>query len=395
MARAVLGDRTLFPDLDCAAYLAHAAIAPLSVPVVERVSEVVGAYAQGGLKGSRHCAPLLEHARQQLAGLVGASEDEVAFVSNTTHGVIDIAFGIGWEHKDAVLLFEGEFPANVTPWQQAAQDYGLELRWCSLAPFHRAPEEGLAALRRELAYGVRLVAVSAVQYKTGLRMPIEAMASLCREHGAELFVDAIQAVGATPIDVGCGIDYLSTGSHKHLMGPEGAGMVYVSAKHAERFHPRLAGWLSHEHATDFLSGEVPLLRHDKALLSSARVFEIGTVNAIGLSALGVSAALLSEIGVPAIHAHVNAYLDVLEEGLVGLGFSSLRSNVQDARSTLLSVAPPDGISPPRLARELARRGVVCNTPDGLIRFSPHWPNAVDEVPKVLEAVHEALAALRG
>ncbi|MEM7137784.1 MAG: aminotransferase class V-fold PLP-dependent enzyme [Myxococcota bacterium] len=395
MTKAVLGDRALFPELECVAYLAHAAIAPLSAPVVERVGEVLGAYARGGLKGFGHCAPLLEQTRHRLAGLVGASAEEVAFVSNTTHGVIDVAFGIGWEDEDAVLLFEGEFPANVTPWQRAAEEYGLELRWCSLEPFHRSLEEGLAALRHELALGVRLVAVSAVQYKTGLRMPIEAIASLCHEHGAELFVDAIQAVGATPIDVGCGIDYLSTGSHKHLMGPEGAGMVYVSAKHAERFHPRLAGWLSHENAADFLTGEVPLLRYDKALLSSARVFEIGTLNAIGLSALGVSTALLSDLGVPAIHEHANAYLDGLEEGLVDLGFSSLRSNVLDARSTLLSVAPPHGVSPPRLARELARRGVVCNTPDGLLRFSPHWPNAVDEVPKVLEAVQGALAVIRG
>ncbi|MEM9731758.1 MAG: aminotransferase class V-fold PLP-dependent enzyme, partial [Myxococcota bacterium] len=271
MGLAVIGDRSLFPGLRCEAYLAHAAIAPLSAPVRERVREVLDAYEGGGIAGFGHCVPLLRETRSRLASLIGAESDEVAFVSNTSHGVIDIAFGLRWEPGDRIVLFEGEFPANVTPWQQAARTFGLELSWLSLEPFRRSHEEGLELLRAELERGVRLVAVSAVQYRTGLRMPVESIASLCRAHGAELFVDAIQALGATPLDVGWGIDYLSTGSHKHLMGPEGAGAVYVSRRRAEALEPRLAGWLSHEKPADFLSGDVPLLRYDKPLQSTARV----------------------------------------------------------------------------------------------------------------------------
>lgn len=395
MVRAALGDRSLFPGLACNAYLAHAAISPLSAPVRERLGEVLEAYASGGLAGFGHCVPLLREARAQLASLIGADPAEVAFVSNTSHGVIDIAFGLRWKRGDRVLLFEGEFPANITPWQRAADTFGLELVWLPLEPFARSHDEGLARLEAELVRGVRLVAASAVQYKTGLRMPVEAMAVQCRAHDAELFVDAIQALGATPIDVDCGIDYLSAGSHKHLMGPEGAGMVYVSHRRAAELEPRLAGWLSHERAADFLSGDVPLLRYDKALESSARVFEIGTQNALGLCALGVSVGLIRDLGVSAIHRHGNHYLDLLEPGLIDRGFESCRSSVLDARSTLLSVAPPAGVSLTRLSAALANEGVVCNTPDGLLRFSPHWPNHLDEVPRVLAAVDRVLAAISG
>lgn len=394
MADATLGDRFLFPDLSCTAYLAHAAIAPLSTSVLERIGEVSAAYARGGMAGFGEWAPRLGQVRRGLAGLIGASPSEIGFVSNTTHGVIDIAFGLPWNEGDRVLLFEAEFPANVTPWQQAAEEFQLELCWHSLEPFHRSAEEGLAELERALERGLRLVAVSAVQYKTGLRMPLPEMAALCHRYEAELFVDAIQAVGATPVDVSCGVDYLSSGSHKHLMGAEGAGFLYVAERCAAECHPRLAGWLSHEDPIEFLIRDEPKLRYDNPLKSGARAFEIGTSNVLGIAALGASVELLGQLGVGAIHTHVNVYLDALEAGLCARGFASYRAPTPAARSTLLSVATPEGIPPTRLSAEIGKRGVVCNTPDGLVRFSPHWPNHPDEVPDVLDAIDQALAEIR-
>ncbi len=395
MAKPVLGDRSLFPDLTCVAYLAHAAIAPLSAPVRHRIAEVSASYASGGMSGFGEWAPRLQQVRKDIAGLIGASPREIAFVSNTTHGVIDVAFGLRWRKGDRVLLFEGEFPANVTPWQQAAKEFALELCWHSLEPFHRSADEGLAELERALDRGLRIVAVSAVQYKTGLRMPLPEMAALCRRYEAELFVDAIQALGATPIDVSCGIDYLSSGSHKHLMGPEGAGFLYVAERCASSCQPRLAGWLSHQDAIEFLIRDQPTLRYDNPLKTGAQVFEIGTTNVIGIAALGASVEALRGLGIGAIHAHANAYLDALEHGLVERRFASHRSRASTARSTLLSVTSPDGVPPTRLSAELGKRGVVCNTPDGLVRFSPHWPNHLNEVPRVLDAVDEALAEIVG
>ena len=395
MSPIVLGERALFPDLEGAAYLAHAAISPLSRPVVERVAEVTRDYARGGMAGFVRWAPRLKQVRQDIAALISAEPSEIAFIANTTQGVIDIAFGLPWRKGDRVVLFDGEFPANVTPWQQAAEEFGLELRWLSLDAFHESVEEGLAELERVLDRGVRIVAVSAVQYKTGLRMPVAEMAALCHKYGAEIFVDAIQALGATPVDVTWGIDYLSSGSHKHLMGPEGAGFLYVAERCAATLQPRLAGWLGHEDPAAFLMGDEPRLRYDNPLQRGAQALEIGTSNVIGLGALGASIELLSQLGVSAIHAHVNASLDQLEAGLVERGFRSHRAKAPALRSTLLSVAVPDDVRLSKLGATLRERGVVCNTPDGLMRFAPHWPNAHSEVPEVLAIMDEALATLRG
>ena len=394
MAEPKLGDRSLFPDLEGTAYLAHAAISPLSAPVCERIREVTEDYARGGMAGFGRWVPRLRQVRADLASLISAEPSEVAFVANTTQGIIDIAFGLPWRKGDRVVLFDGEFPANVTPWQQASQEFDLELCWLPLNAFHRSSDEGLAELERVLERGARLVAVSAVQYKTGLRMPLAEMCALCHQYGAEIFVDAIQALGATSIDVSWGIDYLSSGSHKHLMGPEGAGFLYVAERCAARLRPRLAGWLGHRDPVAFLIGDEPQLRYDRPLQQGARALETGTSNVIGLAALGASLELLAALTVPAIHAHVDVYLGELEAGLVERGFRSYRAPTPSLRSTLLSVALPEGVRLSKLATALRARGVVCNTPDGLMRFAPHWPNAHAEVPEVLAAVDQALAQLR-
>jgi selenocysteine lyase/cysteine desulfurase len=385
----------LFPKLEGTAYLAHAAISPLSAPVCERIREVTADYECGGMAGFVRWAPRLAQVRQDLAALISAEASEIAVVANTTQGVIDIAFGLAWRKGDRVVLFDGEFPANVTPWQQAAEEFSLELRWMSLDAFHRSADEGLAALERVLQHGVRLVAVSAVQYKTGLRMPLAEMAALCHEYDAEIFVDAIQALGATPVDVSWGIDYLSSGSHKHLMGAEGTGFLYVAERCAARMKPRLAGWLGHRDPVAFLIGDEPQLRYDNPLKHGAQALEIGTSNVIGLAALGASLELLDQLGVPAIHAHIDRYIQRLEAGLVERGFRSHRAKAPPLRSTLLSVTVPGDVRLSKLASGLRDRGVICNTPDGLMRFAPHWPNALDEVPRVLDAVDQALAGLRG
>lgn len=395
MLKPQLGERALFPNLDGIAYLAHAAISPLSEPVCERIREVTEDYARGGMAGFVNWAPRLRKVREDLAALISASPRELAVVANTTQGVIDVAFGLPWRKGDRIVVFDGEFPANVTPWQQAAELFGLELRWLSLDSFRRSTDEGLAALEKSLERGARLVAVSAVQYKTGLRMPLAEMTALCHEHGAEIFVDAIQALGATPVDVSWGIDYLSSGSHKHLMGAEGTGFLYVADRCAAAMKPRLAGWLGHQDPVAFLVSDEPKLRYDNPLKRGAPALEIGTSNVIGLAALGASLELLGALGVPAIHAHVDAYLQELEAGLVERGFRSHRAKALALRSSLLSVTVPRDVRLSKLAAALRDRGVVCNTPDGLMRFAPHWPNSPAEVPLVLDAVDRALAELRG
>ncbi len=388
-----LGDRSLFPALEPRAYLNHAGVSPPSEPVRRATAGLVDAYARRGGEAGGAAQALRVRLKEKLGRLLGARPQDVALVQSTSAGIIDVALCFPWRRGDRVILFEGEFPANVTPWQRAAALFGLEVQLLPLAAFDRGDEEGLAELERALARGARLVAVSAVQFRTGLAMPLARMASLCARHGAEIFVDAVQALGVVPLDApALGIDYLSAGAHKWLMGLLGAGVLYVRPERAAALRPAVAGWLSHEQGARFLHEGPGHLRYDRPIRARADLVEAGGMAEVALAAFDAALEPLLALGPAAIHAHVNGYLDALEPPLAARGFGSLRAREPRRRSGILSLQPPPGLDVVAFRRALAARGVACAIPDGLVRFSPHWPNATGEIPAVLAAVDEAMGA---
>jgi cysteine desulfurase/selenocysteine lyase len=383
------GDRALYPELDDV-YLGWAAIAPASTLVRRQVETFLADYARGGLGGFGRWLSQRSRLKERAAAFIGAEAADLAFCQSTTAGIIAVARSIAWQKGDRVIVFEGEFPANVTPWQRVAADFELELVTLPLAPFFRSHEEGVAALRAELAEGARLVAISAVQFQSGLRMPVEAIARACHGAGAELFVDAIQALGIVPVDVGRGsdapIDYLATGGHKWLCGLEGAGFVYVAPERVAALEPRMAGWLSHEGALDFLLAGPGHLRYDRPIRQSADFLEPGAQSHVGLAALEAGLAPLAALGPAAIHAHVQAIHDDYEAAFTERGFRSLRTAGPAGRSGILSFECPGGVDPIALQRGLREHGVVVAIPDGLVRVAPHWPNERAEVERVASAL---------
>ena len=393
---AKLGDRSLFPHLEPLVYLNHAGISAPSSPVRHAVIALLDSYAAHGSASYPRWYAQRQQLRAKLAGLIGARPEDLGFVQSTTAGLTAVALCYPWREGDRVVLFSGEFPANVTPWQRAAELFRLETAFVPLDGFATAEGDGLARLEEELARGARLVAVSAVQFQSGLRMPLEAIGALCRAHGAELCVDAVQAVGAVPIDVvAAGIDYLACGSHKWLMGIEGCGFLYVREPRLAALRPAVAGWLSHEDGLGFLLEGPDRLRYDRPIRRRADFVEGGNLNAAGYAGLEASVDLILQVGVQAIHDHANAINDALEAGLVERGFRSLRSPDKARRSCSLGVIPPAGVPVARIHHELANLGITCGMPDGVLRFAPHWPNALDEVEQVLLCADEGMARIRG
>jgi selenocysteine lyase/cysteine desulfurase len=393
--KVALGDRSLYPNLKARAYLAYAATAPVSSAVKAVVTRLLDDYAERGNVAFFEWMEQRERLRGKLGQLVGAKAEDIALIAGTTRGISDLALCLPWRPGDRLVLFEGEFPANVGPWQRAAELFGLRV---DFVPMARAVEDEasfLEPLQRLLQGGVRLVAVSAVQFQTGLTMPLAAIARLCRAHGAELCVDAIQACGAMPLDApALGIDYLVTGAHKWLLGLEGVGFLYAKPERARALLPRTAGWLSHEDGASFLFAGPGHLRYDRPIKQSVQMLEGSSSSTVGFAALEAAVEPLLELGPAAILEHLARYHDVLEPGLVARGFVSRRATRHDGRSGILSVVPPAGLSATELVLKLRERGVFASMPDGLLRFAPHFPNALSEIETVLGALDEAVAALR-
>ena len=393
-----LGDRSGFPRLEARAYLGHSAIAPLSSAVEQAIEQVVHDYARRGADAFMAWHERRAQLRERVAHLLGGGAedvDQIGFVANTTTAISTIALCFPWRAGDTLLVLRGEFPGNVTPWQRAAELHQLRVEFLDVDDFAGPGGAGLSKLEDRLrGGGVRLIACSAVQFQNGLRMPLRAIATLAHQHDAQLFCDAIQGLGVLDLDVReLGLDYLACGSHKWLMGVEGSALLFVARERLADLRPHTAGWLSHEHAIDFLF-EPGQLRYDRAIRKRADFVEAGAYPTIGLAALAAAIEPLLELGLATIEAHVQGYLDELEAGMRERGLVSLRSEVAEQRSGILSLRPPAGLDARTIQSGLGARGIAMTIPEGLLRFAPHWPNNRREIPEVLAALDEVLESTR-
>lgn len=392
-----IGSRDLFTGLEPLVYMNHAGISPPSVCVRKAIATLLADYGKKGASAYPSWAAQRDRLRAKLASLVGAaSPASIALAPNTTRGISDVALSFDWKQGDRVVLFEGEFPANVTPWQQAAATFGAEATLLDGRRF--LSDEGglLEDLERVLAGGrVRIVAVSAVQFQTGFRVPLRAMSELCHARGALLFVDAVQACGMVPVDFSAeGVDFAACGAHKWLMGLEGAGFVFAHPDAARRLVPRVAGWLSHEEPISFLFEGPGHLRHDRPIREGIGFIEGGNASATAFAALEAALDLTLRVGLEATFEHVQQVNDAIEGPAVELGFRSLRSPDPAKRSGSLCLVPPAGVDVVRLYQEIVKQGVACAMPDGNIRFSAHWPNAVDEADQVVLTLEHAIGVAK-
>lgn len=385
----ILGDKRLFPDLNCRAYLANCSIAPVSRPIKERLIELLSSYERQGAAAFDIWLPYRTTLRERLARLSGAVSKNIALVPNTTQGVLTVALCFPWEKGDRVVTFEGEFPANTTPWQRVAELYDLDVQFL---PLERIPNPNvldalIQAFEDKSRPPIRLVAVSLVQFQSGLLMPIKEIAEICHRYNAAICVDGIQGLGAVEFRaLEWGIDFLACGSHKWLMGVEGAGFLYIASEWLPRLRQTMAGWLSHENTFDFLhEPQTGHLDYNRSLRRDATFVELGTGNSIGYTALEMSTSILEKLGRENIFAHISAYNDKLESGLIERGFRSMRSK---PASSILSVVPENGLNTAEWVASLGERGIVCSNPDGYLRFAPHWYNSLDEVDYILESIDD-------
>src|SRR5690349_7490291 len=182
-------------------YLNHAAVAPLP----RRTAEAIRHFADDCLNwGSLHYNEWLDvyqGVRVAAARLINASPGEIALVKNTSEGIATIAMGLDWKPGDRMVGFTEEFPANLYPWKRL-EAKGIRVTWLSV---HDSLERIDEACR-----GARLLSISFVNFLSGYRAPIQAIGEICHRNQCIYLVDAIQGMGAFPLDVrACHIDALA------------------------------------------------------------------------------------------------------------------------------------------------------------------------------------------
>lgn len=371
--------REEFPVTEKLVYLNHAAVAPLC----RRAADAMKHLAQDALEfGSLHYDRWLacyDGLRAGAARLVNATPAEIAIVKNTSEGIAMIAGGLKWRPGDVIVAFQEEFPANFLPWKRLEQA-GVEVRWLSiLDPLDRVDE----ACR-----GARLLAVSFVQYLSGYRVDLERFGEICERRGCLFFVDAIQGMGAFPIDVRrARIGALSADGHKWLLGPEGCGVLYIRSDLQDEIEPVEFGWTNVARYNDYAS-------RDLALRRDAGRYECGTLNTIGCFGLRAAIDFLLDVGVENIAPDVQGLGDQLWDGVRALGFQTLGERSPETGAGIVSFRAPSlnahVLDAHLIIRGLKDAGFIAAARQGWVRVSPHFYIAPDHI----EAFLRELAQMR-
>ncbi|HYP08582.1 MAG TPA: aminotransferase class V-fold PLP-dependent enzyme [Bryobacteraceae bacterium] len=362
--------RSEFPVTKNLVYLNHAGVSPLC----RRAAEAMKNLADDALLyGSYHYSQWLdayEGLRVAAARLINTDKREIAIVKNTSEGIATIAMGLNWKPGDKIVAFREEFPANYFPWLRL-QSKGVRVEWLSITdPLERI---------EEATRGARLLAVSFVQYLGGYRADLKAIGDICHRQGVFFFVDAIQGLGAFPLDArSCRIHALAADGHKWMMGPEGCGILYVRADVQESIEPVEFGWTNIAGYNDFAC-------RDMALRADAGRYECGTLNTIGVYGLRAALEFILEVGVERIAPAVQSLADRVAAAAKQRGYTLLQERTPETGAGIVSFRRED-IDSRMVVKRLAEAGFMAAPRQGWVRVSPHFYIDPAEMDRLAESL---------
>ncbi|OIO57815.1 MAG: aminotransferase [Alphaproteobacteria bacterium CG_4_10_14_0_2_um_filter_63_37] len=365
-----------FPLQDGLIHLNHAAVAPWPQRTVHAVA---GFAMQNGVAGSLNYPQWLEveaRLRRRLAHLIDApSPDDIALCKNTSEALSLIAWGLTWQPGDNVVISDQEFPSNRIVWESLTP-LGVEVRRAEIGG-----EDPEGAIIAACDGRTRVVALSAVQYGVGLKLDLPPIGDHCRKRGILFVVDAIQQLGAAPFDVEAAqADFVAADGHKWMLGPEGIALFYSRPEARAQLQLRQFGWHMVEHVGDFE-------RLDWQPAATARRFEPGSPNMLGIYGLEASLSLLEEVGIDVVSRRIGERIELLIGSLQAAGHRLLTPRDPARHAGIVTFVPRDGDTHGAFAR-LQQAGVFCAPRGGGIRFSPHFHTPFSQLDIAVNAVEK-------
>src|SRR3989475_5837429 len=309
--------------------------------------------------------------RTRYAGLIGAAASEIALAPSISVAVSAVAESLDYARRPRVVVTSLDFPTIAYQWL-AKRARGVELVVVESPDQVSVPVEAIA---RAVDERTALVATSHVYFTSGAIQDIKRVADAARRCGALTLVDAYQSVGQVPVDVkAAGVDFLTAGGLKWLLGGPGIVLLYVRDEVARRLAPGIAGWFGHKNQFAFDPRALEL--HD-----DARRFELGTPALAAVYAQLGGLDYIDEIGVPAIRRVTAALTEDLVARAGEYGFRTKVAPRAEDRSAIVMLSAAD---PAAGVRHLAAGGIIADAPPGHVPLSPFFYNVQDDHVSALE-----------
>ncbi len=369
--------RKLFPITENYVYLNHAAVSPPPSTAIEAtISQLRDVQMKGSLT-YRNWVATKDRCRELLAKLLNAPDSsQIAFIRNTSDGLIAIANGLSWEKGDNIVTFQNEFPSNVYPWRRIRDTFGVELRFCPERDGRIDLDEFISLIDEK----TKVVTISAVQYASGFRADLAKISEAARKVDALFVVDAIQMLGVQPFDVvKSGVDAVSGACHKWLLAPEGLGYLWLSERARKRIEPTMIGWISVENHEDYSNFE-------QGLKPATLPWETGTFASSLFYALEVCLKLFVEQGIENNAAHLEKLTDFLCENIDQTKYEIISSRLPHEKSAIVCLQHRNGISSNELYSIIKKQKIIVSPRGERLRIAPHIYNTQEEIEKLLAAL---------
>ncbi len=366
--------RKFFPITKHTTYFNHASTGPLPITAARAIEDVVQKYV--------HWADIpidilwgeFEGTREIIARFIGATEDEIAFVKNTSQGILIAMNSIPWQRGDNVIVLADAFAANLYPfyylWPQ------IEKRFLKIGD----GKNFLGRLKKVANRKTKAISIDWVNWLSGVKLDLKEIGDFCDRHNIFLIVDAIQGLGAFEINLkSLRIDFLTCGSSKWLCGPHGIGFLYVAKERLKELVPTNIGWLSAEVKT--FHKLVPL----GPLKKTAARFEEGTKNLMGICGLKECIKIFQKAGIKNIEKKVLYLTDLLIKKAQENNYEILSPTEKNLRSGIISMHPRH-IDVKKTYERLIKNKIIVSLREGWLRISPHFYNTSAEIEKIFKII---------
>ena len=337
--------RREFPICARKIYCAHAADAPLPRRVADAMKDSVER-ASIDARQYEHELERIEETRVLVARLLGAEKEEIAFTGPTASGLNTVANGLDWKTGDEVVCYLDDYPADVYPWLALER---LGVQPVLLEQPARLGEITPEIVERALTKRTRLVALASAHNVSGYAIDIDAIGALCAERGVLFSVDAIQTLGAFHLPL-ANVDFASAGAQKWMLGPSGAGVLFVKRTVRERLRPAIiGGW--NVVSPDFIA------QRTVEFESGPRRFEPGAYGHSVLAGLRAAVELLLAAGAENISRHIMKLTQLLRDRLDSANCEILSPADKRNRCGILTFRHPR-VASQQILESLERNGIV-------------------------------------
>src|SRR5438552_7801460 len=285
--------RSEFPIFQGGIYLNTCSLGALGERTRRRVTQFLDVWQRRGASAWYDVWwEALGELRARYAHVVNAGPAEIALAPSISVALSAVAEALDYTRRPRVVVTSLDFPTVAYQWL-AKRPRGVELVVVESPDRISVPGEAIA---RAVDERTALVATSHVYFTSGAIQDIAAVAEAAHASGALCLIDAYQSVGQVPVDVhASGVDFLTAGGLKWLLGGPGVVFLYAREDLARRLMPGVAGWFGHR--DQFAFDPRRLEFHD-----DARRFELGTPALAAIYAQLGGLDYIDEIGVPAIRA---------------------------------------------------------------------------------------------